>query len=154
MPRCMMSVSPLSSPASRYFARRERCSTRRPVRRLTKRSGNGNRKSGRRCSTSSIAAPTRTGARPRRTVSTSGISGIGMALDDGEEGRTVFLQLGDADAVNGGKFFEAARQARRHLVQGAVGENDIGRLTIALCEIGSHPLHPLDDGGPAPACPL
>ena len=35
-----------------------------------------------------------------------------MALDDGEKGRAVFLQLGDADAVNGGELVEIVAAGR------------------------------------------
>ena len=48
----------------------------RPSSRAAKRLGSGKRRSGRRCSTRAIVAPSRTGARPRRTVSTSGSSGM------------------------------------------------------------------------------
>ena len=51
-----------------------------PVSRAAKRSGNGKRRSGRRCSTRSIRAPTIAGSRPRRTVSTSGSSGMSHLL--------------------------------------------------------------------------
>ena len=75
MPRCMTSSSAPSRSAIRYFARRRSASTRRPVSRSTKRSGNGNRKSGRRCSIAISRAPSMAGASPLRTVSTSGSSG-------------------------------------------------------------------------------
>ena len=147
MPRCMISVSPLSSAARIYFARRDRFSTRRPARRSAKRSGKGKRKPARRSSILSIFASTSTGARPRRTVSTSGISGIGMALDDCEKRRAVFLQLGDADAVDGGEFFEISRPARRHFDQCAVGKNDIGRLMLAMSEIAAQRLQRIENAG-------
>ena len=57
-----------------------------PVSRSTKRSGNGKRRSGRRCSTRSIRAPTIAGSSPRRTVSTSGSSGIPQPLKRRELG--------------------------------------------------------------------
>ena len=41
-----------------------------------RRAGSGKRRSGRRCSTSTSRLPTSTGTRPRRTVSTSGSSGM------------------------------------------------------------------------------
>ena len=71
-----------------------------PSSRSTNLSGNGKRRSGRRISTRAIRAPTNVGARPRRTVSTSGSSGIRMVLDDRQERRAVFLQLRRADAVD------------------------------------------------------
>src|SRR5271166_254544 len=60
----------------RYFARRLRPTIRRPCKLSAKAGGKGKRRSARRNSTRKMRAPTRTGARPRRTVSTSGNSGI------------------------------------------------------------------------------
>src|SRR3569833_415127 len=76
MPRCMTSVSSRSSVASRYFARRERRVTVAPGSTWTKFSGSGNRRSGRLASTRASRRPSSTGARPPRTVSTSGSSGM------------------------------------------------------------------------------
>ena len=76
MPRCISSTSPEDKSASRYFARRFKPSTVAPSSRLLKFFGNGKRRSGRRCSTRTKRAPSITGCRPRRTVSTSGSSGM------------------------------------------------------------------------------
>ena len=76
MPRCITSTSPSSSRASRYLARRSSASILRPDSLSPNRCGSGKRKSGRRCSTRANALPTRTGSNPRRTVSTSGSSGM------------------------------------------------------------------------------
>ncbi len=59
MPRCMISDSAESRVATRYFARRARSVTVRPSRRSAKRSGNGNRRFGRRRITRLKRDPTR-----------------------------------------------------------------------------------------------
>jgi hypothetical protein len=61
--------------ARMYFDRRRRRSTRAPVRRSAICAGKGQRRSGRFTCAFAITAPSSTGARPRRTVSTSGSSG-------------------------------------------------------------------------------
>ena len=71
---------PMTDRPDRYFARRPRPVTICPCSRATKSFGSGQRRSGRRASTRSMRAPSITGARPRRTVSTSGNSGIGAAF--------------------------------------------------------------------------
>src|ERR1043166_6303760 len=81
MPRCIIRTSPEERSASRYLARRPRPVTVLPVRRLTKSLGNGRRRSGRLASTFTKRAPSMTGARPRRTVSTSGSSGMAECVD-------------------------------------------------------------------------
>src|SRR5262249_51844766 len=78
MPRCMSTSAPEERSASRYVARRPRPVTSRPSSRLTKSLGSGRRRSGRRASTRTKRAPSITGCSPRRTVSTSGSSGIGL----------------------------------------------------------------------------
>src|SRR5271166_4553561 len=130
MPRWAISVSPLSRLKRRYLARRARPIIRRAVNRCANRGGKGNRMSARRVSTLWIRAPSITGSRPRRTVSTSGNSGMGMVPDDSEEGCAVFLQLDGADAVKAGKFIERGRPRLRHFDQRAVGKNDIRRLFL------------------------
>ena len=80
MPRCMSSTSSDDRSASRYLARRPSPVTLAPVRRRTKSLGNGQRKSGRLASTLRKRAPSMAGARPRRTVSTSGSSGMREAF--------------------------------------------------------------------------
>ena len=77
MPRCISSTSPDDRSARMYFARRPSPVTVCPSSRLTKSFGSGQRRSPRRASTRSKRAPSITGCRPRRTVSTSGSSGIG-----------------------------------------------------------------------------
>ncbi|GAD56265.1 LOW QUALITY PROTEIN: ubiquinone/menaquinone biosynthesis methyltransferase ubiE [Limimaricola cinnabarinus LL-001] len=77
MPRCTISVSPPDRSARMYFDRRRSRSTRWPESRSAMRSGNGQRRSGRFTWAVSITAPSIAGASPRRTVSTSGNSGIG-----------------------------------------------------------------------------
>jgi hypothetical protein len=76
MPRCMSSASPLSSRAIRYLARRASSTIRRPSSRATKSFGSAKRRSWRARRTAVMVRPTSTGARPRRTVSTSGSSGM------------------------------------------------------------------------------
>jgi hypothetical protein len=76
MPRCITSVSPDESGVTRYFARRVTDITRVPIRRAAKFSGSGPRKSARRAITASKRAPAITGSSIRRTVSTSGNSGM------------------------------------------------------------------------------
>ena len=76
MPRCMTSTVPSSRSASRYLARRPRRGDARPVSRSAKRSGKGKRRSRPAQLDPSMTAPSMTGARPRRTVSTSGSSGM------------------------------------------------------------------------------
>ena len=107
MPRWAISVSPLSSLKQKIFRaarKRDDLPSRQPLAR-----SRAGRESGcppRRSSTFRIRAPTIAGSRPRRTVSTSGSSGIAMIPDDSEKGRAVFLQLDRADAMQ-------AREARR-----------------------------------------
>ena len=76
IPRCTRSVSPELRSARMYFDRRRSRSTRCPVSRSAICSGNGQRRSGRFTSARVITTPSITGASPRRTVSTSGSSGI------------------------------------------------------------------------------
>src|SRR5580693_1919225 len=76
MPRCITSTSPDDRSVSRYFARRPRPVTVAPSRRLAKSFGSGQRRSPRCTSTLAKRAPSIAGSRPRRTVSTSGNSGI------------------------------------------------------------------------------
>ncbi len=75
MPRCMRSTVPSSSSASRYLARRRRADDRPALQPGRETLGKGKRRSGRRASHARCAPPI-TGASPRRTVSTSGSSGI------------------------------------------------------------------------------
>src|SRR5580693_3059447 len=76
MPRCMINTSPDERSASRYLARRPRPVTVEPSRRLAKSAGSGQRRSPRCTSTLAKRAPSIAGSSPRRTVSTSGSSGI------------------------------------------------------------------------------
>src|SRR5882672_8505207 len=76
MPRCISRTSPEPRSAIRYLARRPRPVTVWPVNRATKSFWNGNRRSARRASALRIFEPSITGCSPRRTVSTSGNSGI------------------------------------------------------------------------------
>src|SRR4051794_30856296 len=80
MPRCISSTSPDDKSASRYLARRPMPVTHSPRSRKAKLFGNGKRRSGRRTSTFTKRAFSITGCSPRRTVSTSGSSGIGSCL--------------------------------------------------------------------------
>jgi len=57
MPRCRSRVSPPSSSARMYLARRAKPITRRPTRRSARRSGSGKRRSGRRCTSAVICRP-------------------------------------------------------------------------------------------------
>src|SRR6202030_93553 len=85
MPRCMINTSPDDRSASRYLARRPMPVTVTPSRRLAKSFGNGQRRSPRCTSTLAKRAPSIAGSSPRRTVSTSGSSGIflhGLAEGD------------------------------------------------------------------------
>src|SRR6185437_1018701 len=138
MPRCIISVSPESRSASIYLARRRRSTMRCPVSRATKRSGSGKRRFGRRASTPAMRAPMKVGARPRRTVSTSGSSG--MVLDDGKKGGAEFLQLLLADAVDLGHFGEVHRLLLGHFDQRAVGKDDVSRLVSGLGHRGAQRL--------------
>src|SRR5277367_5943943 len=76
MPRCITSTSPDERSVSRDLARRPSPVTVLPSRRATKSFGSGHRRSPRRNSTLEKRAPSIAGSRPRRTVSTSGNSGI------------------------------------------------------------------------------
>ena len=76
IPRWQIRSGPPSIVAVRYLARRPSETIRRPDSRSAKFSGSGNRRSGRRASTLRMRAPSMTGCRPRRTVSTSGSSGM------------------------------------------------------------------------------
>src|ERR1051326_5110953 len=75
MPRCMISPAPEERSASRYLARRRSASTSAPTSRRRKFFGGGRRRSSRCPVTARNAARSIAGARPRRTVSTSGSSG-------------------------------------------------------------------------------
>src|ERR1700709_2630402 len=76
IPRCISSTSPEPRSAIRYLARRPRPVTVWPSSRATKSFWNGNRRSLRLASALTIFEPSMTGCRPRRTVSTSGNSGM------------------------------------------------------------------------------
>ena len=76
MPRCINSTSPEDKSASRYLARRPSPSTVLPSRRAAKSFASGQRRSPRWAMTLVKRAPSITGASPRRTVSTSGSSGM------------------------------------------------------------------------------
>src|SRR6266536_2965639 len=76
MPRCINSTSPEVRSASRYLARRPMPVTHSPRSRKAKLFGKGKRRSGRRTSTRTKRAFSITGCNPRRTVSTSGSSGM------------------------------------------------------------------------------
>src|SRR4051794_33524606 len=76
MPRCITSTSPDERSANRYLALRPSPLTVWPLSRCTKSFGSGQRRSPRWATTSTKRAPSMTGASPRRTVSTSGSSGI------------------------------------------------------------------------------
>src|SRR5205085_7806234 len=76
MPRWKIKVSPRSVPIRPYLARRPRPVTRAPVRRWRRSGGKARRRSARRASTETSRRPSRTGARPRTVVSTSGSSGM------------------------------------------------------------------------------
>src|SRR6185437_8834246 len=76
MPRCMTSTSPDERSAVRYLARRPSPSTVLPSTRFSKSLAIGQRKPRCRTSTLSTRAPSIAGASPRRTVSTSGSSGM------------------------------------------------------------------------------
>jgi hypothetical protein len=65
-----------------YFERRRNAVTLAPVNRAAMFSGKGQRKSGRFTSARVMICPSIEGARPRRTVSTSGNSGICTHRDD------------------------------------------------------------------------
>ncbi len=80
----MTSASPVERSPTRYFARRPSAASRAPVRRWAKFGGKGKRRSARRVSARRILRPSIAGARPRRTVSTSGSSGIGLAYSSGD----------------------------------------------------------------------
>ena len=76
MPRCITSTSPDDRSASRYLARRPSPLTVLPLSRFTKSFGSGQRRSPR-CATDLVEARAlHHGRRPRRTVSTSGSSGM------------------------------------------------------------------------------
>src|SRR6516225_12089848 len=76
MPRCIRSTSPEPRSAIRYLARRPSPVTVWPCSRAAKSFWKGKRRSARRASASRICAPSITGCKPRRTVSTSGNSGM------------------------------------------------------------------------------
>src|SRR5215207_5525090 len=117
MPRCMTSTSPDDRSATRYLARRPRDVTVRFSSRAAKRSGKGKRRSGRRCSTRAKLAPTSAASRPRRTVSTSGSSGIDR------------LAAWSLEIANPGRFRYGSRQKvpLHFLVIGAEGSRHDGR---------------------------
>ena len=76
MPKCESRIKPPDSRISKYFARRSTLIICLPLSFSPKSTGSGNRKSGLKASAFAIIVPSSTGVRPRRTVSTSGNSGI------------------------------------------------------------------------------
>src|SRR5204862_222446 len=97
MPRCS-SNSPVSSSSIRmYLPRRARAPISAPSSRSASIGGNGRRRSGRRNSVWTMRRPLMRRASPRRTVSTSGNSGIGAGIEwvCGDAG---LLPLGDRSA--------------------------------------------------------
>src|SRR5690606_19674635 len=80
MPRWLNSVAPPESPNSRYLARRPTPVTVWPSSAGLRPAGRGKRRSARLSVTSVMVAPLSQGSRPRRTVSTSGSSGMAVKL--------------------------------------------------------------------------
>src|SRR5690554_1371266 len=76
MPRCTITL-PASKRSSRYLARRSTASSGRPAMQPARSSGTGWRSRGLRTTQPLATRPVRTGAMPRRVVSTSGSSGMG-----------------------------------------------------------------------------
>src|SRR6266851_579003 len=76
MPRCSKRSPVASSSTRMYLPRRDSPPISAPSSRLASIGGNGRRRSGRRNSARTIRRPVMRNARPRRTVSTSGSSGI------------------------------------------------------------------------------
>src|SRR5436305_13577350 len=94
MPRCNRR-SPVSSSSIRmYLPRRARAPISAPSSRSASIGGNGRRRSGRRNSAWTMRRPLMRRARPRRTVSTSGNSGIGRPLDKVRFGAVIAREYG------------------------------------------------------------
>src|ERR1051325_4097403 len=94
MPRCS-SKSPVSSSSIRmYLPRRPRAPISAPSSRSASIGGNGRRRSGRRNSARTMRRPVMRRARPRRTVSTSGNSGIGSRSDKVRFGAVMAREYG------------------------------------------------------------
>src|ERR1700754_1156120 len=108
MPRCISSTSPDARSAIRYFARRPSPVTVCPSSRATKSFWNGNRKSLRRASALTIFAPSITGCRPRRTVSTSGNSGMASSAGPFREFDMIVEGVGDGHRGSAPGLFDQA----------------------------------------------
>src|SRR5262245_24079308 len=104
IPRCMSRLSPPSRPTRRYFARRPTVSMRLPASRRAKPPGKGTRKSPRFSSTFSIRRPIMALSRPRRTVSTSGSSGMATSWQGFAAPSSVFSTDWN---VNGARLWSA-----------------------------------------------
>src|SRR6188472_1559650 len=96
MPRCISRTSPDERSTSRYFARRPSPATVLPSRRATKSFDSGQRRSPRWASTLLKRAPSMTGCSPRRTVSTSGNSGMVTSSPEGDIASPVPPRYGPA----------------------------------------------------------
>ena len=127
-----------------------------PVSRWTKPSGSGKRRSGRRASTRASRAPSSTGARPRRTVSTSGSSGMAPCI-----GRCgLRAKSGRVSSLAGGRVgARAASAVRRRRMSATFGYRDVDPaekpgLVRGVFDRVAAPLRPderPDERGRAPA---
>src|SRR5712671_3916305 len=115
MPRCS-SNSPVSSSSIRmYLPRRARAPISAPSSRSASIGGNGRRRSGRRNSAWTMRRPLMRRASPRRTVSTSGNSGIGRPLDK--------VRFGAVIAREYGKDYASCRMSEPETRGGAASRN-------------------------------
>src|SRR5215217_2560957 len=158
MPRWVTQVSPVDRGMSRYLARRSMRSTVAPSSRAGKRSGKGKRRSGRFWRTRVRVAPTMTGSSPRRTVSTSGSSGIERAPAEPEQGQGFLREAGDdlgqlgADQLGAGqgatdeplgaledrlqRRAEMSLESFRHAFEGGAGSQRKGRRVEGGLDLG------------------
>src|SRR5438552_1552949 len=115
MPRWQISTGPSSICIVRYLARLPSAVTVLPASRSEKRSGKGKRRSGLRASTLTSRAPSSTGCTPRRTVSTSGSSGMAA------------YRCKERGAVTAGREAEVIRDGFADIGQGR-SEPDVAAL--------------------------
>ncbi len=131
MPRCMMSVSPPSSAASRYLARRVKASILRPVSRSAKRSGKGTRRS-----PPPRLDPRRSACPPSRARGRAAPSRLRAAQASAwsritaRKAAPYFCSLAAPTPWIAARSSSVRGRSLRHLDQAAVGKDDIGRLVL------------------------
>ena len=130
MPRCITSVSPESSSASRYLARRRSAATRRPVSRSTK--SLGKRKAQVRRGASRRCASARADQRRRQARGAPSrlraVQACGWSLITARNAAPYFCSFAAPTPWTPARSSSVCGRLLRHLDQRPVGEDHIGRL--------------------------